>query len=216
MHSDGAKTTVLIPTRCMNEQLLRLAIASLRAQTIKAWCAIVIDNSQKRGQVVDIVASYEDTRLSYAQNDGPHDIGAVFNCGIDHVRTEFFCFLHDDDELEPNYLETMLRVAGEHPDASLYACTTTIINLEGGRIRPLGDEVKRLIAPRADTALLKAPGAFWRLAIGNYLFCPTLFYRFDRVSGRRFSLTHRFVLDLVYTTGVLLDGGTIVFINRNA
>jgi glycosyltransferase involved in cell wall biosynthesis len=210
------RVTVLVPCCREPEALLRAALDSLVRQTVTDWRAILIDDAPHDGGYQRIVASYADPRLSYCRNPGAHGIAPAWNFGVGRVDTEFFSFLHADDELEPDYLETMLALANDRPDASLYACGATVIDGRGRAYLPLGDAVKRLIAPRGAVSVLEGAPALTRLLVGNFLFCPTFLYRTAKVGTRLFDGRYRFVLDLAYSSGVLLDGGRIVLTKHAA
>jgi glycosyltransferase involved in cell wall biosynthesis len=202
--------TVLIPCCREPEKILRAAIDSLLGQTFTNWRAVLIDDAPDESGFARILDSYQDDRLCYVKNLGPHGIANAWNLGIESVHTELFSFLHADDELESDYLDTMIGLARSYSDGWLYACGATVIDEQGNVVLPLGDAVKRLIAPIGRISTLQGIGSLGRLLIGNYIFCPTLLYRSSKVHGRVFEKSFKFVLDLAYTSKVLLDGGTIV------
>lgn len=45
-----------------------------------------------------------------------------FNWLVDRAETPFWCYLQQDDLLDPTYLEALVRTARSHPDASVVYC----------------------------------------------------------------------------------------------
>jgi glycosyltransferase involved in cell wall biosynthesis len=210
------RITVIIPSYREGERLLRAAISSLILQTERNWEGIVVDDAPDHSPCAEIVKSYCDARLTYVRNDGTHGIGNAWNLGLTLASRQFVSFLHSDDELDPVYLETMLRLADTHPEGSIYACDATVIDVNGKTIKPLADRVKKLVEPKAYVSRLAGRSALLRLGLGNFLFCPTLVYRRSALGERRFSVDYRFVLDLELILSILLDGGVIFLTKEKA
>ena len=103
----------------------------------------------------------------------------------------------------------MLDLAARHPDGALYFCAAEIIDAAGRRTFSLADFVKDYIRPPGREVRVAGEPGLVRLAVGNFIMCPTVTYRRSRLHGRRFSTALRFVLDLEFTTGVLFDGEAI-------
>lgn len=75
-----------------------------------------------------------------------------FNLSISEADTELFCLFHDDDLMEPDYVDTMLRTAMLHPDGVAYACNAVMIdeaNVPHGESFESGDAYVALENPRA-------------------------------------------------------------------
>jgi hypothetical protein len=53
-----------------------------------------------------------------------------FNTSISEADTDFLCLFHDDDLMEPGYVDAMLQTIELHPYAVAYSCNAKIINDE--------------------------------------------------------------------------------------
>ncbi len=114
---------------------LRATIASLRAQTLGAWRAIVSDNDSPPAAAAAARAAVEaagDPRLSYVlqpENGGEYGQGRFF---FGAARDEdYFVILHDDDLLRPDYLETALRTLDRRPHLAYFHCAPAVIDADG-------------------------------------------------------------------------------------
>ncbi|MBV8499275.1 MAG: glycosyltransferase family 2 protein [Candidatus Eremiobacteraeota bacterium] len=211
------KVAIAIPYGGGAIEYLRSACESLTRQNHAAWTAVVIDDSLNPAEeVAELVRSWAQPRISYKRHQAPHGIGNAWNACIEAADTELFCLLHADDELEPDYLRTMVDLAQAYPEASLYFCGATIIDEDGLERFSLPDRVKDVIRTREEPIILNGSSAVERLIVGNFIMCPTAMYRLSRVAGLRFSDRHRFVLDLRFNLGILFEGGLIVGTQRKA
>jgi glycosyltransferase involved in cell wall biosynthesis len=140
--------SVVIPTY-NRPDMLREAIASVRAQTLADYEIIVVCN----GSSPQDLARYRaipDIALIVTNRKG---IGLALNIGIQAARGEWVAFLDDDDLWEPNKLEVQLQVANS-AGADVIFCDT--INFGGGH---------KTIAPLRPPRSLSAREAF---LLGNY------------------------------------------------
>lgn len=97
--------TVIVPGRDV-APYAEDTLASLRAQTLVDWTAILIDDGSRdaTGRVfADAAAS--DGRFHVVSHDRPRGLGAARNAGLDRVDTPVVAFLDADDVLTPNALE---------------------------------------------------------------------------------------------------------------
>jgi glycosyltransferase involved in cell wall biosynthesis len=85
--------SVIIPTRGRVRTLLR-ALASLQAQELPAWEAIVVDDGD--GEATAAVTEIADSRIRVLANVGTGQVDAR-NTAIVHARGEWLCWLDDDD-----------------------------------------------------------------------------------------------------------------------
>lgn len=97
------------------------AIASLQAQTIDDWRAIVIDDGSTDGgaEVVAALARDDDRISLHAQSNS--GLGAARNAGLRLASGEFVLFLDADDTLTPIALEQLTATARAAAGASFGA-----------------------------------------------------------------------------------------------
>jgi glycosyltransferase involved in cell wall biosynthesis len=119
--------TIIVPVGPDHRQYLPRSLASLRAQTVDCWAALIVNDS---GEPLDVPA------LDTEGRQGP---AVARNLGLELTETPFVFFLDADDELPPDALEVLIRAyvsyqevgyvygdytvirAGEPPDAKVCA-----------------------------------------------------------------------------------------------
>jgi glycosyltransferase involved in cell wall biosynthesis len=140
--------SVVIPTH-NRPDMLREAIASVRAQTLKDYEIIVVCNGSSPEDLARY-ATIPDIAPIVTDRKG---IGLALNIGIHAARGEWVAFLDDDDLWEPNKLEIQLQVA-KSAAADVIFCDT--INFGSGH---------KLMAPLRPPPSLSTREAF---LLGNY------------------------------------------------
>src|SRR5215212_4471356 len=98
--------SLLFPTRRRREYLA-VALASVAPQAAAHGAEIVV--------VEDDPADPETERL-VTGHGGPRGINAARNSAIDAATGELLCFLDDDVEAWPGWLDTLLAAVRAHPD----------------------------------------------------------------------------------------------------
>ena len=137
----GMKLTIFTPTYNRKE-LLKRAYESLKAQTCKDFCWLIVDD----GSADDTASSVEEwtkegiipIEYLYFENGGKM---RAHNRGVENCRTEWFLCLDSDDRLVPDAVEEILRCAGS-PDTAVGGSIAGIIAHKG----------------RSDTELLSGVG----------------------------------------------------------
>jgi GT2 family glycosyltransferase len=98
---------------------LPACLDGLRRQTYPAGCfeVIVSDNGSRDGSLELLRSRYPWVRL--LANPGNLGFAAGNNVAIEAARGEYVVLLNNDTVPEPDWLENLVRVAGQHPDAGL-------------------------------------------------------------------------------------------------
>ncbi len=106
--------SVVIPLYNKAPYVLR-TLESITNQTLRDFEVIVVDDGST-DEGPRIVAEYPDERFRVVTqpNAGP---GSARNRGIREAQGEYIAFLDADDEWEPGYLETSVRLLSGHGDA---------------------------------------------------------------------------------------------------
>lgn len=120
--------------------LVREAVESLRAQTLRDFRAVVSDNASPDG-AGDMVRAYVeglgDPRIRFVQQP---DNGGEYGQGRylfgEAGAADYFCILHDDDLLSPHYLERAVATLDAAPDAALFVANPWLMQADG---RPSSD-----------------------------------------------------------------------------
>ena len=197
---------------------LEKAIQSVLSQSTPNWRLLISNDGGPDPALDALVKNLSDPRLTLVHNT--HNLGMAgnWNACLDRAETPLVTVLHADDQLLPNYAAAMCRATAAHPSATLFYCQTTIINQHGQPQFSLPDTIKRFIQPTPTGAYttLMGEAALARLLRGNFIFCPTVCYRKEQLAGLRFSDQWKFVLDLDFTTHLLLNQHTFVGVNEVA
>lgn len=110
------------------------AIQSVLAQTFQDFRCIVSDNNsdpELATQVKDFVDSLNDPRFSF--HSQAVNVGENGQCHwfLDQCNEGYFLFLHDDDRLEPELIETALEVLTSKPAVSFYSSNQYLFDENG-------------------------------------------------------------------------------------
>lgn len=94
--------------------ILGTALESVLAQTEPNWELVIVDDGST-DNTKDLVQSYQDNRIRYIyqENSGP---SSARNNGLEEAKGEWIAYLDSDNELYPEYLETVLLQLVENPE----------------------------------------------------------------------------------------------------
>jgi glycosyltransferase involved in cell wall biosynthesis len=195
-----------------NVDLLRVAVESVLAQEHKDWRLLVCDDSGAELPVESMLEAFDDPRIRYIKNSENLGMVPTWNRCIDAASTDLVTLLHADDVLLPNYASVLCALAAANPNASAFYCAAKIIDRDGESAFSFTDSVKSFIAPRssASEVVLHGEGAVASLMAGYFIMTPTLCYRKSKLEHRRFEAEFKQVQDLIFVTGLLMEGHTLV------
>lgn len=117
------KCSVVIPLFNKAPHIKR-TLDSILTQTIQDFEIIVVDDGST-DQGPNVVRRIHDKRISLIQQANA-GVSAARNSGIREAKADLIAFLDADDEWRPQFLETILRLAREFPDAGAYATASDI------------------------------------------------------------------------------------------
>jgi glycosyltransferase involved in cell wall biosynthesis len=205
----SARLTIAVPFH-RRPDYLEQAIDSVLAQEHREWQLIIVDDGGIEQGVEALVGSRADDRIRYHRNPGNLGMVPTWNRCLELAGTELVTLLHADDRLLPGYVGLMLDLAARFPTAAACCCEAEIIDERGEHAFSLADSAKALFRPAGDPLLLEGEKGLSAVMAGNFIMCPTLCYRLSSIGARRFSDAWQQVQDLDFTSGLLLDGDTIV------
>lgn len=128
-----ARVFVGIPTY-NRPDYLRETVRSVLDQTLGDFRAVISDNASTPDNaegVARFVRELDDSRVSYYLQPAN---GMEYGQGrylFGECREEFFMILHDDDILDPEYLETAVRSLEDHPELAAFVANPRIIDSAG-------------------------------------------------------------------------------------
>jgi glycosyltransferase involved in cell wall biosynthesis len=143
------------------------AIRSALNQTIPVK-VIVVEDCGPDATLRDFILKEFGNRIEYFRNPKNRGLFDNWNACLEYCRTPWLSILHDDDELRPNFIETMLALVRDAPERALYFGRHAI--LENGKIRPPPPVAWKNnwrdldIIEAADQNLLPFPGQLFRIA----------------------------------------------------
>lgn len=112
------RVTVVVPN-WNGERFLNLCLTSLRRQSFEDFETIVVDNGSTDASVEFIQRNFPEVRvIRLGENLG---FSAGVNAGIRASQAEYVVLLNNDTEVEPGWLEALVRAAESHPEAGLLA-----------------------------------------------------------------------------------------------
>ncbi len=97
------------------ERYVGKMIEDILQQTYSDFEFVIVDNgsTDKSGCIADEYAR-KDKRIQVIHLTGKHSIGYGRNVGFDHSSGEYIAYVDDDDRLERDYLEYLMRLAEMH------------------------------------------------------------------------------------------------------
>ena len=112
---------------------LMQAISSVLAQTYGNFYLIILDNMSK-DETSNMVEIIDDERVIYHEHDG-NMTGSNFLYAFELVKTKYVIVLHDDDLIEPTYLEEVLKQIDENENLAALSVVNNVISSEGNLVR---------------------------------------------------------------------------------
>jgi glucosyl-dolichyl phosphate glucuronosyltransferase len=117
--------TVIIPTKDRPFDL-EMTVGSVLEQSVLAQQVVIIDQSQNDESHSRIEAQYARAperirgtlKLSYIQDAAITGLAAARNRAMELAQGEVWLFLDDDVELEPTFIEELLKVYARFPEAA--------------------------------------------------------------------------------------------------
>jgi glycosyltransferase involved in cell wall biosynthesis len=111
------RVSVIIP--CYNLGCyLREAVDSVRAQTMRTFEVIIVNDGSSEVETLDVLRTLEQegARVLHTPNQG---LAAARNYGTSHARGEFILPLDADDLIAPTYLEQAVAVLDINPTVGI-------------------------------------------------------------------------------------------------
>ncbi len=191
--------------------LLRRTIESILAQTSDDWRLTVVDDAYPDDSVAAYFASLVDDRVRYLRNEANIGITGNYRRCLAEAETEFVVFMGCDDIMLPRYVETVLAAHQQYPEADVIQPGVEVIDERGAVSLPLGDRVKRWVAPGGDTPLLLAGESLAASLIrSNWLYWPSLAFRRSVVESHGFRDDLPIIQDLALIVDIVSAGGRLL------
>lgn len=130
-----------IPTYNRADTYLRDALESALAQT---WAPleIVVSDNDSTDATEATVRSYNDPRVRYYRQKPAVAPNDNFNFCLAQARGDYFLLLHDDDKIDPDFVETCIKAASYRTDCALIRTGVRLINPKGEPIQVSPNDVR--------------------------------------------------------------------------
>ncbi|MFZ2240856.1 MAG: glycosyltransferase family 2 protein, partial [Gordonia amarae] len=191
----------------------RQAVLSVLYQTHRDFRITIVDDCHPDDAPRRWAESLADERVVYLRNETNLGVNANFRRCVELVTADYFVVMGCDDAMGPGYLARVVELAATYPRAAVIAPGVQIIDDTGAVVRPLGDRIKRRLAPR-EAVVLSGQDLAVSLLHGNWTYFPSLLWRTEAVrevgeSGFREGLD--VVLDLALLLDLTVAGGALVY-----
>lgn len=127
MSQSGPRISVIVPAYGV-AHLLAEALASLQAQSLTDWEAIVIDDGAPDDVAGACAAFADDPRIKLVMTDNG-GISTARNRAIATSCAPYIALLDGDDAYEPRYLATMLGAIEPRPEVGFVTCDAVFTGL---------------------------------------------------------------------------------------
>jgi glycosyltransferase involved in cell wall biosynthesis len=186
---------------------LQEVVGSVLDQTSPYWRLVVVDDAWPGPGVEPWLTALADDRVVYHRNEVNLGVNGNFRRCLDLAEADLLAFPGGDDLLLPSYVDTVVRTA-RRTGAAMVQPGVRVIDDEGRTVRPLGDRVKALLAPRTGTTLAGEELAR-SLLRGNWAYFPSLCWRRDVTQRTGFTEGLETVLDLRLILELVLVGESL-------
>ena len=108
-------------------------IRSVLAQTMPDWELIIVDDCSTDGNLAAI-RKFDDPRIKVFLHDRNEGISAAYNDALAHSSGDIVAFVASDDEVLPEYAETVLSAFGEHAEAGVVYAPLCTMDEDGNQL----------------------------------------------------------------------------------
>lgn len=191
--------------------LMKAAARSVFAQTREDWHLTVLDDAYPDPEPRRWFESLEDPRVTYLRNSTNLGANGNYRRALELAQAPAVVIMGADDIMLPSYLEHVLGLLADYPEASVVQPGVEIIDGTGQRAKTLTDAVKTLTAPSGPypAVLGGEPMAASLLRAGWHYF-PALAWRTEAILRFGFRPEFDVVQDLALLMDIAAAGGSIV------
>lgn len=116
-----------IPTYNRAGSYLARALDSALAQTY-ANCEVIVSDNCSSDHTSDLIRSRASDRLRYIRHEKNIGANGNFNYCLEQARGEYFLLLHDDDLIDPDFVESCMAALGEDEEVGIIRTGTRVID----------------------------------------------------------------------------------------
>jgi len=199
-----SRIDVVIPTYNRAEYL-QFAIESVLNQSFRDFHLYILDNCST-DNTPEVVKQYDSPNFTYKRNEENLGFIGNLNKALQTGNGEFIQIFHDDDILEPNFLECVVDFLSTNEDTVFVHTGAYIIN-EENKI------VKNQLKNYPEKFQSKEFFEFW-LKNGVSIICPSAVFRRNMIVDKiEYNKNTQFTADQVFFIGCS-NFGAVGFINK--
>ena len=206
---------IVVPYFDNQDYFFRL-LNSILNQDSRAWFLTIVDDSGGKDPLVLSPDVVRDARIDIVVNDRNLGLGKSWNTGINSMKSrhnpDVVAVIHADDELEPNYVSTVLAAHDANPDVFAVHTEVRIIDEHGSFRFSFPDFIKGIVRPGSakDEVLSRGDAGLSQILKGNFVFCPTMSFKTAMCDFPVFDEDWKMTIDLDLISRSLLSGKTIL------
>ncbi|MFL6116590.1 MAG: glycosyltransferase family 2 protein [Catenulispora sp.] len=192
--------------------MMQGAVRSVLEQTDPRWRLTVVDDGTEPG-VPEWFAELgtRDPRVRYERNERNLGITVNFQKCLELADAEFVTMIGCDDEMRPDYVETVLGLYEAHPEVALVQPGVEVIDEHGTVVDPLADRMKRSVfAPKVDgVQIMAGEDLAASLLRANWMYFPSICWRTKAIQSVGFDPAFTIVQDLKVTLSLVKSGESL-------
>lgn len=169
------KVTVVLTTHNRADTYLCTALEAILNQTFNDFELFIVDNCSK-DNTKNVVSGYNDPRIHYIRNETPEFNDEKFIKIFKFGTAEYIIWTHDDDRMEPNFIEEVYKCIDSSKDILMVSTNVSLIDKNGKDLEfsmyDSYDFAENIIYKQYEYiyAYLNDKASPWPL-------CPTIMYR---------------------------------------
>jgi Predicted glycosyltransferases len=117
-HVEGAKVSIIILSYRRTEGLIKALESAIAQDFTLAYEILVMDDSGEITEIDEIMQKYcrQYEHILYYRHVQNLGEPGNWNRSCELCKTQWYCLLHDDDLMKPNYLTKMMQAVQKNPD----------------------------------------------------------------------------------------------------
>lgn len=125
--------SIMIPTYFRNDFISKTIESALTQTTDIPYEVVVVDNNDDFSdlETLSVLKRYDPEQICYYKNEKNLGMFGNWNRCIKLAGAEWILILHDDDLIEPDYIDEMMRVVNKNSELICIGCDHKEIDING-------------------------------------------------------------------------------------
>jgi len=134
MNDLASEVTIAVTVYDRSEYLPAAVRSSVAQRGTNSQKVMVVEDCGPNPSLRESVLSEFGDRITYHRNSQRRGLFDNWNACVEACITDWLCILHDDDFLEPTFIESMMELRAAAPGRGLYYGNCQIVNRDGNRL----------------------------------------------------------------------------------